>query len=118
MSDTSLKLVDAAHEPAEVLPFERRRENRRSQQGQVTALRTASTRGQNNRICSLKLLNMSDSGLGALVSEPLEVGSSIAVFFPPHGPERGFDLYGHVVRCSTSAEGHEIGVRFDARAAA
>ncbi len=118
MSDANLKLVDPTREPADVLPFERRRENRRALGGQVTALRTATTRGDNNRICSLKMLNMSDSGLGAIVSEPIEIGSSIAVFFPPHGPERGFDLFGHVVRCQHAAEGCEIGIRFDVRAAA
>ncbi|NJO85244.1 MAG: PilZ domain-containing protein [Blastochloris sp.] len=117
MSDTQLKLTDS---PAsvDVLPFERRREPRRRAAGQVTALRTASTRGQNNRICSLRLTDMSDSGLGAVVAEPVEIGSTIAVFFPPHGPERGFDLYGQVVRCQNTAEGHELGIRFDARAAA
>lgn len=118
MSDATLKLTPTAPEPAEVLPFERRRDGRRPVDAQVTALRTADTRGANNRICSLKMLNMSDSGLGAVVSEPLDIGSNLAVFFPPHGPERGFDLFGHVVRCQPHDTGHEIGIRFDIRAAA
>lgn len=118
MSNATLKLTDRNAEPSDVLPFERRRERRRTTRGQVTALRTATTRGDTNRICSLRLVDMSDSGLGAVVSEPLDIGSTIAVFFPPHGPERGFDLYGQVVRCQPCSEGHELGIRFDARAAA
>lgn len=117
MSELPLKLTQSSPDQ-DVLPFERRREPRRRAVGQVTALRTASRPGQNSRICSLRLTDMSDSGLGAVVSEPLEIGSTLAVFFPPHGPERGFDLYGQVVRCQPTDRGHELGIRFDARAAA
>lgn len=103
----------------DVLPFERRGETRRSLGGHVTAVRPGSMPdGTLQRIHSLQLLNMSDGGLGAIVQEPVDVGSRIAVFFPPHGPERGFDLYGRVVRCERKTQGFEVGVRFEHRAAA
>ena len=99
--------------------LERRMTLRHSLAGRVTAVQTHDqTDGQLSRICSLQLLNISDSGLGALSEEPVEPGSSVAVFFPPHGPERGFDLVGQVVRCVARENGHEIGIRLETRAAA
>lgn len=100
----------------DVLPFERRAEHRRPASGRVTAV----TRGEGvaNRICSLELVDMSDGGLGATCPDPIEIGSPIAVYFAPHGPERGMDLFGKVVRCHRRADGHAVGIRFAARAAA
>jgi hypothetical protein len=99
--------------------LERRTALRHSIAGRVTAVQSHDEAdGQLSRICSLQLLNISDSGLGALSEESMELGSSLAVFFPPHGPERGIDLVGQVVRCVARENGHEIGIRLEARAAA
>ena len=53
-----------------------------------------------------------------MVTESIPLNTPIAIFFPPHGAERGFDRYGHVVRCIAKDWGHEVGIRFDALAAA
>lgn len=81
----------------------------------VTAVQTQESGDHQNKICSLQLLNLSHSGLGAIAQEPVAPGSRIAIYFPPHGPERGFDLYGYVVRCVRREYGHEVGVQFNSR---
>ena len=104
---------------ADAYRLERRTTLRHSISGRVTAVQTHDrTDGELSRICSLQLLNISDAGLGALSEDPVEPGSAIAVFFPPHGPEHGFDMVGKVVRCVSRESGHEIGIRLEARAAA
>ena len=115
---TSLRLVDTS--PQDVLPFDRRDRSRRTVNGVVTAMQSHTTApdGKRNRICTLKLLNMSGSGLGAEAPVPIEIDSAITVYIPPHGPERGVNLYGQVVRCTPRGKMHEIGVRLDARTAA
>lgn len=118
MPDTALKLIQPEAEPTDVLAFERRIAKRRVTSGRVTAVQTTGLDTQANRICSLQLINMSDSGLGTMTQESIEIGTAITVFFPPHGPERGFDLTGEVVRCTQKDYGHEIGICFDARQAA
>ena len=64
------------------------------------------------------VLNISDTGVGVMSQEPVEVDSRIAIFFPPHGPERGFDLFGRVVRCVHREAGHEVGIALEQRLAA
>jgi hypothetical protein len=117
-SQTALKLVEdvAPDTPA----FERRIKDRRDVHGHVTAvIRHQGPDGETrNRICSLQLQNMSDAGLGAFVTESIAPDTQMAIFFPPHGPERGIDLYGRVVRCASRSFGHEIGIAFDIRPAA
>ncbi len=120
MSQATLRLV-AAEQPTQrdVLRFERRACLRRVIGGRVTSVqKPADPKTENNRICSLQLLDISDVGLGAISEEAIEPGSSIVVFFPPHGPEMGFDRYGYVVRCDRGEHGHLIGVRFSTRSAA
>ena len=116
----ALKLVKPT--PAgrrDAIPLERRGARRYTLTDRVTSLQTNNDpTDQRNRICSLQLRNISDSGLGAISPEPIEPNTRIAVFFPPHGPEQGFDRYGHVVRCTDRECGHEIGIRFDTRHAA
>ena len=118
----TLRLVrhnEASTESQDTLKFDRRNARRYSVSGRVTGLRSdLAPDGTRNRICPLQLLNMSDTGLGALSQESFEIGAPIAVLFPPHGAEKGFDRYGHVVRCKARTWGHEIGVRFDAKPAA
>lgn len=108
-----------AEADTETLAMERRASTRRVVAGRVTGLaRSDDPAAPSNRICSLELLNMSDTGLGAILQEPLPAGTTLAVFFPPHGAEQGFDLYGTVVRCRQRDWGHEVGLRFAYRQAA
>ena len=123
LNPASLKLVkpEADRHRDDPIPLERRRFDRHALAGQVTALQTSHDPSAHlHRICSLRLRNISDSGLGAISSEPIDLDAPIAVFFPPHGPDAGFDLYGHVVRCISREDGggHDIGIRFDTRHAA
>jgi hypothetical protein len=70
------------------------------------------------RISSIQLKDMSDAGVGALADEPIDAGTRLALFFPPHGNAPGFDLYGTVVRCQRAGARHVIGIALDqARAA-
>jgi len=117
MADQILKLVNVAD--PDTLPFNRRSSTRHAISGQVTAVRDLADAGAAiKKICSLQLINISDTGIGALALESLELDSNIMVMFPPHGPERGFDAVGRVVRCVRRDSGHEIGISFSERAAA
>lgn len=119
MSHAALKLVALDSVNQDSLKFERRQTHRRVISGKVTSLQqSADPDLQCNRICSLQLLDISDAGLGAIVEEPIEPGSPISIFFPPHGPEQGFDRYGQVVRCVKRDQGHQIGIRFTTKSAA
>jgi hypothetical protein len=115
MSDSeSLRLVRPEENDGDSIPFERRAYHRRAVSGRVTAVRaTPEAPDIKSHICSLELLDMSDVGLGALIQEPVEIDTSITVFFPPHGVDRGFDLYGKITRCEASEYGYQIGIAFD-----
>lgn len=67
---------------------------------------------------SLSLRDLSVGGLSAVTDVPLEAGERLAVFFPPQGIRSGWDAYGRVVRCETSALGYRIAVEFDGLPAA
>jgi len=119
MSQSPLKFVDINHSNPEVLQFERRDANRHIIGGQATAVQSdGDLPPHTNRICSLELLNISDTGLAALTPEPVPAGSPITIMFPSHGNEHGFDRHGHVVRCQRCDHGHEIGIHFDLQSAA
>lgn len=107
-------------DPPESLFFERRQQRRRSVGGHVTAMITGpgAAEAVARRICSLQLSDMSPSGVGAMVQEPLPIGATVTIFCPPHGPESGFDLHGTIVRCDRHGWGHRLGVRVDERMAA
>lgn len=112
-----LSIVDDSQSDA--IPFERRAAVRHGASGHVTAVQCQlQPDGRRSRICSLTMLNISDLGAGVLSQEPLEIGSTITLFFPPHGPERGFDLYGKIVRCNARNSMFEVGIQLTARAAA
>ena len=64
----------------------------------------------NKRIRQLELFNTSDTGVGVMSHEPIEEGSRITMFFPPHGNEKGFELLGQIVRCVEKDNHYEIGV--------
>lgn len=115
---SQLKLVDPDLD-LDVLRFERRAARRRSISGQVTAVHHTTDPGQSpNRICSLQLVNISDTGLGVMAPQWMEPGSFVEVYFAAHGAEGGFDLRGRVVRCIKRENGHEVGIRLGARNAA
>jgi len=115
MSETeSLRLVRPDERDGDSIPFERRACHRRSVSGRVTAVRaTPEDPELKSRICALELLDMSNAGLGALIQEPVEINTPITVFFPPHGVDRGFDLYGKVTRCEPAEYGYQIGIALD-----
>jgi hypothetical protein len=118
-ADQPLRLTESASNPPDSYMLEHRVAPRHRVSGRVTCVQyEAGPDGAQHRIASLQLLNMSNAGVGALAQEPMALNSSVAVFFPPHGPERGFDLFGRVVRCIHRDNGHEIGIRLEARAAA
>ena len=120
MAQIALKLVDQISSVApHSLRFEQRRATRHVVTGRATAVTKARvTDGQQSRIRSLQLMNLSDTGLGAICQDSFDVGTTIAIFLPPHGPDAGLDVYGQVVRCTRHEYGHEIGIQFAIRAAA
>ena len=120
MTDTpALRLRDDSHESVDSYLFERRQELRRAISGQVTVLlRKNDETGAHYRIASMNLMDMSPNGMGGISRDALELDSTVAVLFPPHGPDLGFDVTGRVVRCHRRSQGHEIGIRFDGRRAA
>lgn len=105
-----------AKKASDSLRFERRRADRHAVAGRVTSLQYFGKPGpqQHRKIASLQLVNISDTGVCVLSQEPLEVDAAMTIFFPPHGPDRGFDAIGHVVRCVKRDDNHhELGIRFD-----
>lgn len=91
--------------------FERRRANRRRASGRVTAVyqQPGDTEGP-QRLITLQLNDLSDTGVGATAQEPVAIGSRVTLFFPPHGNEPGFDLTGTVVRCQSTDDRHRLGI--------
>ncbi|XAL99971.1 PilZ domain-containing protein [Phycisphaeraceae bacterium D3-23] len=91
--------------------FERRRATRRRASGKVTAVYQAATDSDGpQRLITLQLNDLSDTGVGVTAPEPISVGSKITLFFPPHGNEPGFDLSGTVVRCHSIDDRHRLGI--------
>ena len=107
----ALKLSDASAEISDTLFFERRKHPRRKARGQVTAvIREPGNDEGPAKMLTLELVDQSVGGLGVNATEPVPVGSRITVFFPPHGPEPGFDLIGQVVRCRSNSNRHTLGI--------
>jgi len=107
----ALRLNDSSAVISDALYFERRRHPRRRTRGQVSAVvREPGCEEAPARMISLELIDLSESGIGAAATEPLPVGTRITVFFPPHGPELGFDLTGQVVRCRSNDNRHTLGI--------
>lgn len=117
MSDHDLLRLVRPDDASDSIPFDRRGCLRRVVSARVTAVRATSDHpGKKTRICSLDLRDMSDTGLGALVQEPVESDTPMTIFLPPHGPDHGFDLCGRVVRCEPAEYGYRIGVLFNDQA--
>lgn len=107
----ALKLSDSSTVISDSLYFERRKHPRQRARGQVTAVvREPGTEDGPAKMLTLELVDQSVGGLGVVTTEPVPVGSRITVFFPPHGPEPGFDLVGQVVRCRTNSNRHTLGI--------
>ena len=85
----------------------------------VTLLRRADTGEAGSQpMCTVHLSDMSDEGVGARCDTALRVGEPVTLVFPPHGPERGIDLTGHVVRCISDGNGgYDLGIAFSGQAA-
>jgi len=122
MEPAKLKLADynkPLTRSPDALYFERRHTLRRRLRCRVTALVSdRRQRRDDHRICSLDLRDQSDTGLGAVADVPVPVGRTVTVFFPPHGPERGFDMIGTVVRCQQQDDHYSIGISLAQRLAA
>ena len=115
-SSPNLKLVDPDRPNSDSILLERREAPRHRIHGHVTAiLHRTGDDGAHHQICSVEMRNISDTGVGVWATRPLELGADITVVFPSHGPDRGFDLFGHVVRCRPSGEGYELGVELSQR---
>ena len=118
MRDATLRLVRPEAGEADVLPFERRVTCRQPITGHVTTVCEGTAHHSGKKIGSIDLTDLSGTGLGAIATEAIPLGSLLTVFFPAHGPEGGPDATGRVVRCERREEGYEIGVRFERRHAA
>lgn len=119
MSQASLHLVrpGAVQTNPDALYFERRSTDRFAASGHATAVVARPPQecffGEpSSRICSLELVDLSDTGLGGLSDEPLPIGAQITVFIAPRGAQRGYDRRGTVVRCQPRNRRHHIAVRF------
>lgn len=107
----ALKLSESSAVISDTLYFERRRHPRHRARGQVTAvIREPGSEEAPAKMLTLDLIDQSASGLGVAATQPVAVGSQITVFFPPHGPEPGFDLVGQVVRCRSNDDRHTLGI--------
>lgn len=110
-----------AAEPT-ILRFDRRTHPRHRADGRVTAFRKDhAVPAYQHPVCSLRLADISEGGLGAFSDVPLEPDEQLAVCFPAHGAEPALELYGHVVRCRPRHDqqdeqrgdaGYELGVCF------
>ena len=103
---------DAALAPAP-LRFERREHDRWPISGVANACRLGGA--DFGRMTTLRLLDYSAGGLGALSDEPLEPGAMVSVGFRAPGcpPEHGV-----VVRCLPCGEGYRLAICFQRRLAA
>lgn len=111
----ALRINESSAVISDTLYFERRRHPRRKASGQVTAVIRQPGVGNDgpSKMLTFDLIDISDSGIGLCSSEPIDTGSRITVFFPPHGAEPGFDLAGEVVRCQSNDDRHIVGIALD-----
>jgi hypothetical protein len=62
---------------------------------------------------SLSTQDVSLGGVAAFSDRPLDVGERVSLFFPPQGPQRGWDAYGRILRCDASPMGWRVAIEFD-----
>jgi PilZ domain len=105
-----------------IMQFDRRRYPRHEITGHVTLMRRShDTDVYRHPVCSIRLHDMSEGGLGGGIDIPLQPDEPVAILFPPHGADHGMDLHGHVVRCipgDGDEAGYNLGIVFDAMQAA
>ncbi len=100
-------------EPRGPLRFERREQDRWPLAGVATAFEVAGAGF--GRTHTLRMLDYSDVGLGAVTETVLAPGTTISVGFqaPGYGARRG-----QVVRCLPVGDGYRVAIAFERRLAA
>jgi hypothetical protein len=94
--------------------YERRIFERKDVQMRVEARRLDhSLQALRRQQVSFSLRDLSLGGCSATTDIPMEYGEKVTLFFPPTGPNRGWDAYGRVVRCDPSSLGYRVAVEFD-----
>ncbi|MHC5114094.1 MAG: PilZ domain-containing protein [Planctomycetota bacterium] len=93
--------------------FERRQCDRWTVDGLATAFVVGGERF--GRTYRLRMQDCSDSGLGAVVDEPLAPGTAVSIDFqmPGYGSRRGI-----VARCLPCGDGYRLAIVFELRMAA
>ena len=98
---------------------ERRQSPRYELRLSVTAIIHDHNDPEHKRICSLNLLNLSDTGLAVLASEQIALGTEISLFLSPHAAEPAICLHGKIVRHASRRSGqYLLGIQFNQRRAA
>jgi len=103
----------------DVLPFERRQSLRHLITDQATSLqKTGDKSDSRSLICSFQMFDISETGLGGIVEQPVQLGATITVFPSPHAAGNSVVCYGHVVSCTACDNGYRIGIRLVRKCAA
>ena len=90
--------------------IERRCHARHRLLGTVSGMLEGDGVSTHRRLVLLDLKDISRGGIGAHMSEPLELGSPIQVLIPSRGFDKPIDLRGKVVRCLRCENGYDIGI--------
>ncbi|MEM6751081.1 MAG: hypothetical protein AAGA57_09605 [Planctomycetota bacterium] len=103
------------------IPFERRREPRRSVSGKATALvAPPEDKGASpslRRIVAMSFVDRSSAGVGVWSDAAVDTGWRIELMAPPHGGEPAEAIYGRVVRCvAESSRGFRLGIALEGAA--
>ena len=104
-----MKMSPPFENPAERRNFPRKEIHARLQGQRLNSAKVP----QPDTHLSLALRDLSLGGLSAISEFPLPAGQRIAIFFPPQGPNRGWDAYGKILRCDQSSLGYRVAVEFD-----
>jgi hypothetical protein len=99
--------------PSGVLRFEQRFSDRWQAEGVATAFQLAGE--QFGTMHTLRLIDYSSDGLGALCDTPIEPGTLVSVGFQAPGR---IAKRGAVTRCLPCGDGYHVGIQFEARLAA
>lgn len=121
MAFAQINLMKPQRPLSDSLRFERRCADRHPVSGRVTSLMSADSLSpaRQRKIASVDLVNLSRTGVCVVTREAIDLQTVMTLYFPPHGPERGFDATGRVVRCvRRDDDTHEVGIHFDTRPAA
>ncbi len=103
----------------ETYKFDRRYSARHRVAGRATVQRRDhDTTVYQHPICSVRLQDMGFGGLAGVSDVAMSPNESVAVFFPAHGAEQGWDLHGRVVRCLPACGGYQVAIAFDDQRAA